>query len=346
MKRLILSICILCTLASCNNQEQENTKQEDLATPVTVAKSKSLHYRPQKTFNGTAVPYKEANLGTSLPGKVEKIHARVGQQVDKGELLVELSAEMFLQAQIEAQTLQKDYERVSRLREKGSISQQDYDHVKAKYEAAKAKEALMQKNARIQAPFPGVVVDHLVEEGENYLFSPSLKAGYSMTSGIIQLMQLHPLKVKFEINEKDLPDLSENMDATVTFDAFPEVLLKATIKFIEPILSTQTRTAKAFVELPNHGYRYKPGMYAKISILLPEEKGIQIPMNAIYRQPGTGNDYVFVVTDNKVSRKPVERVETRGSFLIIKGIEADKTLVLDGKNKLTDGAEVTLKEAL
>jgi len=204
----------------------------------------------------------------------------------------------------------------------------------------------MRKNAQIRAPFPGVVVDHLVEEGENYLFSPSLKAGYSMTSGILQLMQLHPLKVKFEINEKDLPDLSENMDARVIFDAFPQEVQKGTIKFIEPILSTQTRTARGFIEFPNPAHKYKPGMFAKIHILLPEERGIQVPMNAIYRQPGTGNDYVFVVDNNIVSRKAVERVDTRGASLIIKGIEADKTLVLHGKNKLTDGVEVAIKEAL
>ncbi len=346
MKRLILSLCVISIFGGCKNEQPEQTKQADLAIPVTVVQSKSIRFQPEYVYSGTALPYKEANLGTSLPGRVEKIHARVGEMVEKGELLAGLSSELFLQAQIEAQTLKKDFERVSRLRKKGSISQQDYDHVKAKYEAAKAKESLMRKNAQIKAPFPGIVVDHLVEEGENFLFAPSFKSGYSMTSGIIQLMQLNPLKIKFEINEKDLPDLTEKMQARIVFDAYPNSPQDGTVDFIEPLLSTQTRTAKGYIKLPNSKHTFKPGMFAKVHILLPEQEGIQIPMNAIYRQPGTGNDFVFVVDENKAIRKPVERLKTKGSFLIVEGINGGETIVVDGKNKITDGDKVEIKEAI
>jgi membrane fusion protein (multidrug efflux system) len=70
-----------------------------------------------------------------------------------------------------------------------------------------------------------------------------------------------------------------------------------------------------------------------------------VPLNAIYRLPGTGEDFVFVVQqDNTVKRKPVKRVTTRGTLVLVKGVKANQTLATDGKNKLSDGSNVHLND--
>lgn len=344
MEKLKLLIVVLLLFSGCRNQKAENALQTDVRIPVTVTSSVRVQYQPMLQYQGTAFANKEANLGTSLPGRVEKIYPQIGDRVQKGDLLAELSAELFVQAQIEANTLEKDFLRISRLRNKGSVSQQDFDHVKAQYEAARVKEELMRKNARIHAPFSGIVVDHLVKEGENYFFSPSLKSGYSMTSGIIQLMQLNPLIVTFDINEKELPLVKPGMEATVIFDAYPDRPVTGTITYIEPLLSTQTRTAKGHVQLSNDKLIYKPGMFALVAIALPEKSGVQIPLAAISRQAGTGNDYVFTEEKGVVTRVPVIRRTTRNEYVVVEGLEEAKNVVLSGKNKLTNGALVKVQQ--
>lgn len=152
MKKYIIITCIALIAWSCKDKEQ-NVQENNSAIPVTVAKSVEKEFTPELDYSGTAFANKEANLGTAIPGRVEKIHYQIGDKVKKGDLIVELSSELYVQALIERNAIQKDYERVSRLREKESLSQQDYDHVKAKYEASVAKTEMMKKIRRLWPHF-------------------------------------------------------------------------------------------------------------------------------------------------------------------------------------------------
>ncbi len=345
MKKIWISLAFLAIFWSCSteneNQEEANTQKNVI---VTTEKSVEKKHNPWLEYTGVAFAYKEANLGTTLPGKVEKIHFDEGDQVNKGELIVELSAELYAQALAEKNTLEKDFERVSRLKEKGSVTQQKYDHVKAKLEAARAKTRMMKKNSEVRAPFSGTIVDYLVKEGENFMFSPSLKPGYSHTSGIVQLMQLDKLKVKIDVNEQDLSKIQTGQKAEAIFDAYPDETIGGTVTHIEPILSTATHTAKTEITIVNPEKKLKPGMYSKVKLRLPETTDVFISLNAIYRQPGTGNNFVFVVTGNrKVIRKPVEKLYTIGEKVAVKGIQGGKEIVVHGKNKLKAGDMVIVK---
>ncbi|MEA3318047.1 MAG: efflux RND transporter periplasmic adaptor subunit, partial [Bacteroidota bacterium] len=240
-KNLYLVILLLATVFSCTKKEKSESVKTENIIPITTIKSVEKEYSPILNYTGTAFANKEANLGTTLPGRVEKTFFAKGTKVKKGALLVQLSNELYSQALIERNTLAKDYNRVDRLRKKGSVSVQDYDHVKAKYEAAKEKTEMMRKSSEIRAPFDGTIVDYLVNEGENFLFSPSFKAGYSHTSGIVQLMQLNIIKIKININEKDIAKIKNGQDAKIVFDAYPKDIYKGNINSINPILSTLTR---------------------------------------------------------------------------------------------------------
>ena len=343
MRAIVIFVIITLSFAACKNTEK--TEQENIVRiPVIVSKSIEKDYTPDLSFSGTAFANKEANLGTAVPGKVEKIYLDEGQKVKKGDLLVELSSELYMQAIIERNALKKDFDRVSRLREKGSLSEQDYDHIKAKYDASVAKTEMMKKNTEIRAPFPGIVVDHIVKEGENYFFAPYLKPGYSMTSGIIKLMQLDVLNVEIDINEKDLSKVYKGQKANVIFDAYPDKVYQGELITIDPILSTLSRTAKGQIRINNSDLVIKPGMYAKVLIELPKITAIFVTNEAIYRQPGTGNDYIFMVKGNSVTKIPVKRLYTVEELVAVDGIKPNETIVVAGKNKLRDGMEVEIKE--
>ncbi|MCB2196875.1 MAG: efflux RND transporter periplasmic adaptor subunit [Bacteroidetes bacterium] len=342
-KYFIFLLTTILLNVSCVKQEQSG-KEVTNKIPVSVSKSIEKKYTPVLTFSGTAYANREANLGTAIPGRVEKIYFDEGQKVNKGNKIVELSSELYVQALIERNTLKKDFDRVSRLKEKGSLSQQDYDHVKAKYDASVAKTEMMKKNSEIRAPFSGVIVDHIVNEGENFLFAPSLKPGYSMTSGIVKLMQLEILNVEIDINEKDISKIHAGQDAKIVFDAYPDKIYHGKVQMIDPVLSTLSRTAKAKIQIKNKDLTIKPGMYANVSIKLPENQAVFVPNESIYRQPGTGNDFVFVIKNNVAYKTKIERLYTVEDVVAVKGLEANKTIVVAGKGKLSDEMEVEIKE--
>ncbi len=85
-------------------------------------------------------------MSTAFPGRIESLKVSRGAHVFKGQLVAELSDEMLIQAVVAYETLKTDYERLTRLLAKGSVSQVDFDHLKAKFEAAEArKKKLMEK---------------------------------------------------------------------------------------------------------------------------------------------------------------------------------------------------------
>lgn len=338
--------CLFALLVSgCSKNSDANAETEPTAVKVTVAKAVEKEYTPLLHFSGTAEANKEVNLGSAIPGRVEKINYAKGSFVPKGAVIVELSDEMLIQAQIELAAVQKDYERISRLKEKGSIAIMDYDHIKAKYEATQTKVNMLKKNTSITAPFGGVLVDVMVNEGENYSFVPSVSADLKMKSGVATLMQLNPLKVKIEVNEKELNSIEKGQSVELNFDAYPDENISGKIADISPVLSPLTRTSTVEVTIPNSGTRLKPGMFCRTAIELPRQTGIFVPINALYRQPGTGEEYLFVVNgNNTVTRTQVTRGESLNNLVRIPEIDVNTVVVIDGKNKLDEGMSVEVVE--
>lgn len=334
---------VLVTVISCsrNNSLPEATDNEKI--PVNVVKSESRQYVPSIELSGTAYADKEANLGAALPGRVEKVFFPEGSQVKKGDLLVSMSGELYTQALVEYGTIEKDFERVSRLNEKGSISQQEFDHVKAMYDASRSKVDMMKENAEITAPFSGTIVEYLVNEGENYFFNINLEPGYSRTSGILRLMKLDPIQVKAEVNEKDLGKIRKGQSVTVIFDAFPDISFTGKLTGIEQVLSTLTHTATVKVSLGNSSGKIKPGMFAHVKISLSPLNAICVPINALYRQPGTADDYIFIADENKTRKQKIERLWADDIWVAVKGIDSDVTVITSGKEKLHDGSIIEVK---
>jgi membrane fusion protein, multidrug efflux system len=344
MKRFALFGAMLMLMTSCGEKKSTVVVPADSQkVPVKVVSVESRIYAPFIDVPGTAFADREANLGAALPGRVEKIYFPAGSRVKKGDLLVSLSGELYTEALVEFDAIEKDYERVSRLNEKGSISSQDYDHVKAKYDASKAKVEMMKKNAEIVAPFSGTIVEYLVQEGENYFFNLNLDPGYSSTSGILRLMKLDPIQVEVEINEKDLSSVKNGQKATISFDAIQGTVLNGKISEIRPVLSTLTHTATVKIEVANGNGEIKPGMFAHVKIELPSYESVCVPLDAIYRQPGAPDDYLFIVDNGKVKRIKIDKQYTDGNLVGIKGVNPGTVVVTSGKEKLNDGSLVDIK---
>ncbi len=333
MKRSIIFGAMLIIVMSCTQQNKTGIKDIEVKTPVNAVKSESRQFVPVLELSGTAFADKEANLGAAMPGRVEKTYFPEGSHVKKGDLLVSLSGELYSQALVEFSAVEKDYERVTRLSEKGSVSLQEYDHLKAMYDASKSKVEMMKKNTEITAPFSGTIVEYLVNEGENFFFNINLEPGYSKTSGILRLMKLDPIQVKTEVNEKDLGKLKKWQPAIITFDAIPSTVFKGRISSTEQVLSTITHTATVKIEVANSMENIKPGMFAHVRIELNPIDAISVPLNAVYRQPGTGDDYLFVAENNIARRQKIDVLWMDDGVAGVNGINSGSMIITNGKEK-------------
>lgn len=330
---LLLSIIV----SSCTSKEKTETITEKALT-VKTEMAKKMNFTDNLEFSGTVFPNKEANIGASLPGKVEKIYFQPGQFVKQGDIVVQMSAEMMILTEIEYTTLQKDFNRVTNLLEKGSITQQDFDHVKAKFEAAKAKYDLMKKNTQILAPFDGVVVSHLVQEGENFMFSPSLDLNFSMTSGIVKIMQVNPLVVKFSINEKLISKIKKGQQVSIISDAYLGEKFEGKVSLIHPSLNVQTRSVEIEVKLANRNQKLKPGMFVRVVVEGINHEGVGVPLTAIVNRGA--EEYVWLAKNQQAYLQKISRVAVSGDFAIVNDLDEDAEIIVTKKSQLTNGMSI------
>ena len=172
----------------------------------------------------------------------------------------------------------------------------------------------------------------------------------------MSLQALDPLYVDFALPQQDLPQLKSGLEVRVHTDVVAgrefSGKLTALNSSVDPI--TRNVTLQATIENKDHALR--PGMFAKIDVLLPQkEKTVVVPGTAVSYAPY--GDSVFVIEKKKddktgkesqVLRQQFVRVgEARGDFVsITKGLEPNQTVVSTGVFKLRNGMPVVINNDL
>jgi len=223
----------LFTACGSNDKEQ----QVNTTTPVKVVVQKvaSDGGNPYLSASGKIQAKNSANLSTNTMGFVNKILVKVGDKVQKGQLLVSInnanlqakSAQVnasIAQATAGYNNAEKDYTRFKNLFAENSASQKELDDMTARFEMAKAqleaaKQMKNEVNAQysyvnIRAPFNGVVTNKFIEEGD--MANPGMTLVAVETPGNFEVSAMVPELVKVSLDASDDTILS-GMYAIVQF---------------------------------------------------------------------------------------------------------------------------------
>lgn len=349
MKNFLIVLTIIPLFFSgCSKSkiEEKETAEKVKEVRVSAVAAKKENYTPEVSFGGTFKPNREANLSAHMPGRIKKIHYREGSKVSKDALLVTLSDDMARAVKAELDAVEKDYSRVKELVEKKVVPAQQLDHIQAKLDATKAKYDMMNENIEIHAPFNGVVAEHMMKEGEEFiLLNPGLTPGFSHSSGIIRFMDIDRLLIEIEVGEKEYPAVKKMKSVNVTAEAYPDKILKGKFYSEESLVSTLSRTVKMSIEVSNPGNMIKPGMFGRVEIILPGTQAVLIPRFAVMRQSGSEMRYVFTEKNGRVSEKNIMIIDDLGDYYAVTGLTDGEKVITDGKTKLSDGMEVIVSES-
>ena len=304
------------------------------ATPVT---RETLNV--EATAVGTLRADETVMIRPEIAGRVATLHFKEGQTVGEGDSLVTLDQGEY-QAQLAGSTAQVgleeiSYRRLQDLQRKSLTSQQILDEAKAKLDAARAAQALdrvrLDKTV-IRAPFAGTVGLRLVSPGAY------VKPG----DDIANLESLGAMKLDFRVPETYLARLATGQTLTARVDAYPDQGFEGTIYAIDPALDPETRTVLLRARLPNKGNKLRPGLFARVSLILERrENALIAPEQAIV--PVGQTPFVYRVVDGKAVMTPVKLGLRRpGRVEILEGLSAGDLVVTDGQLKIRDGAPVTV----
>jgi membrane fusion protein, multidrug efflux system len=265
----------------------------------------------------------------------------------------ELQARSAMRAQAQAQlhNAHWQYQAQDKLYRAGGATLSDREEAEAQYLARQAEvrryaaevaqiRTQIQKST-IRAPIPGVVAARNFNVGEKV---PTL--GRQEEKGLVTLMRLDEVFAQAEVSERDLPRLRPGLEVIVVPDAYPTSRLPGTIERLEPVLKEESRTVVAKVRVPNPEYRLKPGMFARLELVLDKTpQVVAVPKAAIQLGPDKSPQVYVVLDEVAFLRKVVPGLSTENWVEIKDGIKPGEAVVVEGAERLKDLARVVSSPA-
>jgi membrane fusion protein (multidrug efflux system) len=319
--------------------------------PETISSAIAHPEKWQDTFSavGTITAVQGVTVTPEIGGTVSEIAFESGAIVAKGDLLVNLDTRSEA-AQLKATQAQLDWARVSvdrarQLRTDSTVSQSELDQAEAAYLQAKANADVIQAaidKKTIRAPFAGKLGIRQVNLGEY------LDAG----KPIVSLQSLTPVYADFSLPQQAFSQIATGMTVRVSMDAYPDKQFEGKLTAVNPNLDEATRSVRLQATLDNPGQLLRPGMFARIELVLPSAPDVLvIPATSILSAPY--GDSVYLIENNTngtglVVRQQFVRVgRARGDFVSVQtGLKAGDHVASAGLFKLRNGAAVTENNAL
>lgn len=330
----MLAACSALLFVACSG-EKENTEQaeEETVQLVKVARVTEQAVPQVVSYTATIEPYKRNLISSSLPNRIKKIYVEVGDHVKAGQKLVDLDRANLAQQKLQLDNLELEYNRVKELYAVGGASQQQVDQMRTQYETAKTSYENLDENTVLVSPTNGVVTARNYDNGD------------LATGAILTVMQIQPVKVEVNISESDFTKVKLGMPVDVNVEVYGDEVFKGKVSLIHPTIDPTTRTFVTEINIPNGDNRIRPGMFARVNIDFGNVNRVVVPDQAVVKRSGSGDRFVYVYKDGKVSFNQVQlgrHMDT--SYELISGVENGSEVVIAGQSRLKDGAPVKVVE--
>jgi membrane fusion protein, multidrug efflux system len=279
-----------------------------------------------------------------VAGTVREIAFESGAVVARSNLLVRLDTSTE-EAQLKAAEAQVEWARVSAVRARSlradsTVSQSELDSAEASLKQAQANadaiSAAIDKKT-IRAPFAGRLGIRQVNLGEY------LEAG----KPIVSLQSLEPVYADFSLPQQELARLKIGMHARLMTDTYPDRQFEGTLTALNPDLNATTRSISLQATFENADQSLRPGMFARVEVLLPEEQNVlAIPATSVLSAPFGDSVYVIESATNSaaglvVRQQFIRSGRTRGDFIsVVSGLKPGDRVVSSGIFKLRNGMSV------
>ncbi len=329
----------------------EIAKPIPIVRTITIGASSNDH---MSSYPGEIRGKYESNLAFQTSGKIINRYVNLGDNVNKGQVLMEIdpidvsqayegASAALASAEANYKLAKDNYGRFSKLYESGAVSQMVLEQYKVQFEAADA--TLRQARAQYNSSSNQLSYTKLVANFSGSIAAINGEIGQVVAAGtpMITIVEDGQREIKIHVPENQLDKISLGQKATVTFWALKDVSVAGHIAEIAPMADPATRTYTVKVTVDQMPADAKLGMTAKVFLDNGVSTNIQIPTNAIYQTDNTPK--VWVVKDNKTVLLPVTISGYAGNNVTISnGLNNGDIIVIGGLNKLSENQEVKLEE--
>lgn len=304
-------------------------------------------------FPGTVIASDRSPIASRMMGYVREINVREGETVKKDEVLLTIDqsdvtsqirqAEAALaKARSGLANARSNYERFKRLYEQNAVPKQQFEQMRTAYEVAQgdfnaAQAAVEQAQsqvsyAQIRAPFPGTIVQRMVDPGQ--LATPG--------QPLLMLMGSGDREIQVEVDDQAFAKLDEGDHIEVgyrrtdgTAASFEAEVLRL-VGAADPITRTHTVKLSVPADVP-----LSPGNYVTVNVVLDQKPAVTVPKSALHDRAGMQG--VFVLDDEDRARFRLVRTgQQRGDeVVVLAGLRDGDRVIVRAADHLSNGVKVT-----
>lgn len=328
-----LFIFISLIAFSCNKKEEVATEPKvDPNAKVKVKLEQVTIQDVEQLYEYTAIVEANAvnNIAPTIAGRIDAIYVEVGDYVKAGQKLVQMDANNLQQAKTQLDNLEVTFKRIDELYKVGGVAKSDWDAQKTALDVARTSYQNLLTNTQLTSPISGIVTLRNYDSGDIYAGNP-----------ILQIQQITPVKMNINVSEAQFTNVKKGMNADIALDVYKDEAFSGKVNLIYPTIDSRSHTFPVEITVANKNSKVRPGMYARVTMNFGTSQHVVVPDVAIIKQQGSGDRYVYVCKDGKVSYNKVVLGRRMGDkYELISGVEDGDMVVISGQTKLTNGKEV------
>jgi RND family efflux transporter MFP subunit len=340
---------------ACGGEAREGKKTAEHST-VRAAVVQEVAFAQPLEVPGTIEAWRSAVLAPAAQGRITDVRVRIGDPVEKGDLLLKIEDAAYRQgvtqaaaglrlAEAQARQAQAELNRLKELKRSQNVADAQIEQAQVAAEITEAQEAQAKagleaarqrlSDTRLVAPFDGVIIARNVSPGE--------MAGGEARLPPIMVADLSKLRVVAAISELDVGTVAAGQTAQVRVDAFPEKSFEAVVERVNAALDPITRSVQVEAVL-SASPGLKHGMSCTLVVDRPAVQSPAVPRSALVGRTN-GHARVWVLDGNVVrGRSVIYRTSREDSVPVLSGLQVGETVVSAGHERLREGEVVTIAQ--
>ncbi len=336
-------VTILClgTLLPLGGCQDEEGRQETVA-PVKVEAWVVGNETPGGThrYSGTVEEGSGTPLSFATAGTVQAVHVRLGQHVRAGQLIATLDPtslqSSYNAARASLEQAEDAWRRMKTLHDKGSLADIKWVEVQSRVEQARSLEQLAAKSlgdAKLHAPYAGVISEKSVEVGQNVL--PG--------APVARLAATSALKVRIAVPEAEIAGIAVGQEARMSVPALDGQTFAGRVVEKGIAAHPLSRSYEVKIQVEGKPGALMPGMVAEVSLAAQAEESRCVVPAHLVQIDERNRTFVWSVVHGRAHKCFI----TPGSYTaegmeVLSGLKPGDTVIAKGSQKVCEGTEVAL----
>lgn len=355
---------LILMLVGCSSERQPVNAAPETLSNVSIVSAQTANIPDVVEAVGTLKAAETSQLAAQMMGNIVEIRVHEGDRVQRGQVLAVIddaqpraaldratAADLAAQQEISASEsdfslAEATFKRYQTLYDRKSVSPQEFDEIKARYQAAQArremaragqaqaKAALQQARtalsyAHIVAPFDGLVTEKKADAGS--LASPGMP--------IFTVEDLHRYRLEATVNESDLRYVRQGQQVFVLIDALGDREIKGKVIEIVPAADPASRSFLVKVELPS-GPALRSGLFGRAQFTRGERTALLVPRTAVVDRGQLQG--IYVLDQNRIAglRYVTLGHPTSQQVEVLAGLQPGEMLVGDPGSRELSGKKI------